>query len=158
MKRKVYIETSIVSYLAARPSSDPVVRMRQLLTQEWWANRGDGRFDLFVSALVLEEARKGDPDAAARRLKELANIPGVEATVDALELAALLVSQRIVPANAGDDALHIAIAAYQGMDFLLTWNCRQIANAEVTWKLRKVCSERGLLLPVLCTPEQLMTH
>ena len=155
MKRRVYIETSVASYLTARPSRDLIVAAHQEITAEWWANQRR-RFDLYISELVLREASKGDPAAAARRIAELAGIPLLPIDGAVQELARSFVERRIVPENVVEDALHIAVAASQGMDFLLTWNCRHIANAEVIERLEAACLKLGLLLPTLCTPEQLM--
>ena len=155
MKRKVYIETSVASYLTARPSRDLVVAAHQELTTEWWENHRD-RFDLYISELVLREASKGDAAASARRMAQLAGIPSLPIDDAAQELARSFVDRRIIPQKVVEDALHVAVAATQGMDFLLTWNCRHIANAEVIERLEAACLELGLLLPTLCTPEQLM--
>jgi hypothetical protein len=155
MKRKVYIETSVASYLTARPSRDLVVAAHQEITAEWWENHRD-RFDLYISELVLREASKGDPAASGRRIVQMAGIPLLPITNAAQELARSFVDRRIIPHKVVEDALHVAVAATQGMDFLLTWNCRHIANAEVIERLETACLELGLLLPTLCTPEQLM--
>ena len=155
MKRKVYIETSVASYLTARPSRDLVVAAHQDLTFEWWTKRRQ-QFDLYISELVLREASKGDPAAAARRLDELAGIPLLPFNDFVEDLARSFVDSGIVPEKAADDAMHVAVATSQGMDFLLTWNCRHIANAEVIERLEAACLQLGFLLPALCTPEQLM--
>jgi PIN domain len=155
VKRKVYIETSVASYLTACPSRDLVVAAHQQLTLEWWANQRQ-RFHLYISELVLREASKGDPYAAERRMAELAGIPLLPISDAAVDLARSLVDRRIVPRAAVEDALHVALATSHGMDFLLTWNCRHIANAEVIGKLELECVRFGFLLPTLCTPEQLM--
>jgi hypothetical protein len=157
MRAKVYLETTIASYLTARPSRDLVVAAHQELTLEWW-NRNRGRFDLFVSDLVLQEARRGDPEAAARRIAELSGIPILEVNEEARELARQFIRERLIPAEAVEDAFHVAIATAQGMDFLLTWNCRHIANAEIIARLASLCDELGFEIPTLCTPEQLMGH
>ena len=155
MKRKVYIETSVASYLTARPSRDLVVAAHQELTLEWWENHR-GRFDIFISELVMREASRGDPSAAAKRRAVLAGIPLLPSSEAAENLARSLLERRIVPENAIEDASHVAIATSQGMEFLLTWNCRHIANAEVVEKLEVACRQLGFVMPGLCTPEQLM--
>src|SRR5580704_9567279 len=134
MKRKVYLETTVASYLTARPSRDLVVAAHQELTVEWWS-RHRHRFDIYVSDLVLREAARGDPSAAARRLAELQGIDILSLTAEAQELAALFLKRGLIPQKAVEDALHVALATAQGMDFLLTWNCRHIANAEVIERL-----------------------
>jgi len=155
MKQKVYIETSIVSYLVGRPSRDLVAAAHRELTLEWWALRRPG-FDVFVSAAVLDECARGDNDAVRRRLNVVEGSPVLEATAEALELAQFLVRKRLIPEKAGADALHIAIAGVQGMDFLLTWNCRHIANAETRSRVEAALRSRGFDPPALCTPEELM--
>ena len=155
MRPKVYLETTIASYLTARPSRDLVVAAHQELTSEWWAQHR-WRFDLFVSDLVLQEASQGDPGASARRLAELAGIPVLETTEEARDLAREFVERNVIPKTAVEDAFHVAVATAQGMDFLLTWNCRHIANAEIIGRLEMLCDELGYEMPTLCTPEQLM--
>ena len=155
MRRKVYIETSVASYLTARPSRDLVVAAHQELTLEWWANHRQ-RFELYISELVLREASRGDPSAAAKRVAELDGIPLLPLDDVAKDLARSFIYRRLVPDKAVEDAMHVAVATSQGMDFLLTWNCRHIANAEVIEKLEQACLQLGFFLPALCTPEQLM--
>ena len=155
MKRKVYVETTIASYLTARPSRDLVVAAHQELTIEWWTNHRQ-RFDLYISDIVLREAVRGDELAATKRLAELDGIDVLTLDDGARELAHLFVERRLIPEKAVEDAFHIAVATSQGMDFLLTWNCRHIANAEVIEQLEAVCLELGYRMPTLCTPEQLM--
>ena len=155
MKRRVYIETTVASYLTARPSRDVVVAAHQELTIEWWAKHRQ-RFDLYISDIMLREAARGDALAASKRLAELAGIDVLGLDVVAREIADLFLKRRLIPEKAIDDALHVAVATAQGMDFLVTWNCRHIANAEVVERLEAVCLELGYRMPVLCTPEQLM--
>jgi hypothetical protein len=155
VKRRVYLETTIASYLTARRSRDLVIRAHQEITIEWWAQHRQ-RFEIFISDLVLREAARGDRDAAAKRLEELAGIAVLEMSEDARELAREFVNRGLIPQKAVEDAFHVAIATAQGMEFLLTWNCRHIANAEIIERLQSVCEELGYEMPTLCTPEQLM--
>jgi hypothetical protein len=155
MKRKVYIETTIASYLTARRNSDLVVAAHQQLTIEWWTHQRH-RFDLYISDIVLREAARGDESAAAKRMVELQDIDVLGLDDRARELARVFVERRLIPVTAVEDALHVAVATVEGMDFLLTWNCRHIANAEVVERLDGVCLELGYRMPTLCTPEQLM--
>ena len=155
MKRKIYLETTIASYLAARSSRDLVVAAHQSLTLEWWADQR-ARFDLFVSDLVLQEASKGDAVAAAKRMELLKDIPILQTSEAAIQLAGSLIQAGLIPRGSTADALHIAIATTQGMEFLLTWNCRHIANAEVIERFESLLSGLGYRMPMLCTPEQLM--
>jgi predicted nucleic acid-binding protein len=153
-KPKVYIETSIPSYLTARPSRDLIIAGNQKSTKTWWWRRRD--FDLFVSVLVLDEAAAGDPSAAAERLKALAGIPEIEITEDVAALAARLLDQVSLPDKALVDALHIATAAVGGMDYLLTWNCAHIANPAFRSRIEAVIRFVGREPPIICTPQELL--
>ena len=154
MKPRVYVETSVVSYLTARPARDIVVAGRQQSTRDWWAV-ASGRFDLVISELVREEAGVGDPAAANARLAALSPLTRLAASGEALELARRLVTAGAVPPRAAQDAVHVAIAAAHGVDFLATWNFRHIANAAARRRIEAVCRDSGIEPPVLCTPEEL---
>ena len=154
-KRSVYIETSVVSYLASRPSRDLVVAARQEVTRDWW-DRRRGHFDLYVSQFVADEAGDGDRDAAAQRLERLAGIPRLEATLGVKALAQALLREGVVPQKAATDAAHIAVASVHGVDFLLTWNCKHLANAEIMGAVADVVLSMGCVPPIICTPDELM--
>lgn len=154
MKPTIYLETSVVSYLTARRSRDLVVAAHQQLTEDWWHRRRSG-FALFVSQSVIAEASAGDPGAASGRLAAIESLPLLDITVEVEDLASALVASEIVPRKASEDAVHIAVATVHGMDYLLTWNCRHIANAEIRYRLADSMLERGYYLPVICTPEEL---
>ncbi len=151
----VYIETSVISYLKARPSPALVAAAHQQVTREWWDHHRQ-RFDQFISPLVLDEAARGDPDAAARRLSALEGFAVLEPTRDAAELVDMLIADGALPSVARDDATHVAIAAVHHMDYLVTWNCRHIDNAESKPLIRSVCAVHGYVCPEICTPEELM--
>ena len=155
MKLKVYIETSVISYLTARPSRDLVTAAHQQLTSDWWEYRR-ADFDFYVSQLVVREASAGDEDAAKRRLDVIEQIPLLELNEEALTLARSLVEDGPLPAKASEDALHIAVATVHGIDFLLTWNCKHIANAEMRNLIIEVCRSHGYEPPITCTPEELL--
>jgi predicted nucleic acid-binding protein len=155
MKPRVYLETTVPSYLTAWLSRDLVMAAHQQTTREWWESRRHG-FELFVSDLVLEEAGSGDPDAARRRLELLASIPVLDAGQDVDTLAAELMKRVPLPENALADSVHIAIAAVNGMDYLVTWNCTHIANAALRSNIEAVCRQSGYEPPVICTPEELL--
>ena len=155
MPSSVYLETSVVSYLVARPSRDLVTAAHQQLTVEWWSVRRS-RFVAYASEIVVSEASAGDEGAARRRLAALDGIPLLALTPSALELARRLVQSGAIPAQAAADAAHVAVAAVHGMEYLLTWNCRHIANAEMRLRIEAECRLRGYEPPVLCTPEELM--
>lgn len=154
-KFSVYIETSIVSYLAAKPSRDLLTAACQQITAQWWEDKRK-EYDLFTSELVIAEARAGDPDVAAKRLKLLREVSELKITDIVRQIAATLVSRGAFPGKAQADALHIAIAAAHGMDYLLTWNCRHIDNPATKPLVRKVCSAEGYLCPEICTPIEIM--
>jgi hypothetical protein len=126
MMPSVYLETSIISYLAAQPSRDLVTAAHQQITYDWWRRRRSA-FDLFVSQLVIDEAAAGDPDAAARRSALIGELPLLDVTPAVTSFAAFLVEAAALPVRAGADALHIALAAVHEVDYLLTWNCAHIA-------------------------------
>lgn len=153
MKPKAYIETSIVSYLTAWQSRDLVLAAHQQVTRDWWDRRGN--FELFASQFVLDEAGAGDETAAASRLTALADTAVLEVTEDAILLAEQLIAGGGLPSQARVDALHVAMAAVHGMDYLLTWNCRHIANAALRGKIEELCREAGFEPPTICTPLEL---
>jgi hypothetical protein len=155
MPQRVYIETTFVSYLTARPNRDVVIAGHQQITHEWWETQR-GNFELCVSQLVLQEAAAGDPQAAQERLEVLQAMTLLETTTAALALAIDLVQAGALPAKAAGDALHIAIAATQGVPYLLTWNCRHLANATMRPLIESVCANNGLKAPIICTPEELL--
>lgn len=153
-KPRIYLETTIPSYLTARPSRDLIKAAQQEITWEWWDRRD--RFDLFISQLVVAEARQGDPDAAAGRLKVLRGIPSLQMTEQGRELAERILEYVPLPDKAATDAAHIAVAAIHGLDYLLTWNCRHLANAALRHKIDFVCQDAGWEAPVICTPNELL--
>jgi len=155
MKPRLYVETSVLSYLTARPSRDVVVAGHQQVTREWWETCAD-RFDLVASELVAQEAGAGDDQAVRERLEILGTITLVEASEDALALARQLVVSGPMPQKAAEDALHIAIATTNGIEYLVTWNCRHIANATMRGQIQAVCRSAGYEPPIICTPEELL--
>ncbi|MBE9195923.1 type II toxin-antitoxin system VapC family toxin [Synechocystis sp. LEGE 06083] len=155
MKSTVYVETSVISYLAARPSRDVVAAGHQQISYEWWATERIN-FSLYTSALVLREASNGNPEAASARLEWLQDIPVIAITQEAEALSEYLIQRAALPQNAVADALHIAIAAYHQLNFLLTWNCKHIANAVKRHPIERACREFGFESPILCTPEELL--
>ncbi len=154
-KKTVYIETSVISYLTARPSSHLLASAWQKATNDWWDTQCD-RFILFASEIVIEEAAKGDAKAAELRLNVLKKIPLLEITDSVLALSKILIKEGAIPAKAIDDSLHIALSAVHEVDYLLTWNFRHIDNAETKPVIRKVCLDNGYQYPEICTPIQLM--
>jgi hypothetical protein len=155
MKPTVYIETSVISYLISNPSRDIIIAAHQQITYEWWESRRE-EFELFASQLVITEAGKGDEEAAAKRLNVLQDIPLLEFKTEVHTLAGIFIRQKAISEKMEEDVLHIAIATVYGLNYLMTWNCKHIANAEVQKKIEKVCIEKGYEMPTICTPEELM--
>ena len=155
MNRSVYIESSVISYLTAWPSRDLVIAGRQAVTAEWWSHHRL-RYDVYVSPLVVEEISAGDVSAAEERLRVVADIPNVSIVAEAKSLALELLASNAVPAGSIRDALHIAIAATEGIDYLVTWNFKHINNASTRTVIADVVSGSGLICPVLCSLEELM--
>jgi hypothetical protein len=155
MKPRLYLETTIPSYLTAWPSRDLVRAAHQQTTREWWEQRR-AEYDLFVSEIVLDECQGGDPAAAEKRVEVVRNLPLLEETVEAVSLAKSLVREVPLPEQATADALHIGISAVHGMDYLLTWNCTHIANASLRSRIDSACRKHGYEPPIICTPDELL--
>ena len=151
----VYIETSIVSYLTARPSPSQLVAAWQEVTVAWW-NHQRRDFDLCTSALVLEEASRGDPEAAARRMTHLEGIPLLAVSDQVIEFAGRLVHPGPLPISSADDAFHIALSVVHTVDYLLTWNFKHIDNALLKPRVRALCTEHGHPCPEICTPQEMI--
>jgi predicted nucleic acid-binding protein len=143
MKSKVYLETTIVSYLVAVPTKDLIQAAHQESTRQWWAGRD--RFDIFVSRVVVAEARRGNAKAAARRLGVLRGIPRLAGGRRGSRLAEALLRSGALPRKAEIDAVHVAIAAVNGIDYLLTWNLRHLVNAAMRGKIEEAVREAGLV-------------
>lgn len=154
MKPRLYLETTIISYLAALPSRDLITAAHQQITHEWWAVQRD-RYELHVSEVVLREVRGGDPNAAARRIGLLDGLKSLDVNEEVKRLAGIFLSEGCLPRKAGEDAVHLALATVHGMDYLLTWNCRHIANAVLRQRVVDVCRQYGFLPPIISTPEEL---
>src|SRR5260370_30274618 len=154
MKPTVYIETTVPSYLTAWPSRDVVRAGEQQLTRDWWAKRS--AYELRVSSLVLLECGAGDAEAAALRLAALVGIPVLAQTPEAEVLAEALLRDVPLPARAAADALPVAVAAVNGVSYLLTWNCTHIANAALRPRIEELCRRSGYEPPVICTPKELL--
>lgn len=156
-KPKVYLETTIIGYLASGTSRDVIVAGNQLLTRQWWQDHRED-FDLYVSELVALELGAGNPKLAAQRLEWIVDIPYVEISPEISRLARRLVEGGPLPEKASRDAIHIALTVAHQIDFLLTWNCTHIANAFMQRKLHAILAREGHPdPPVICTPLELMT-
>lgn len=155
MKPRVYIETTVASYFTGLPSRDLVIAAHQQLTRDWWEECLP-KLGGCISELVLTEAGQGDHNAARRRLDALEDLPILEPGRDSVLLTNLLVEKSIVPVEYVNDALHVAIAAINGIEFLVTWNCKHLANAAIRNRLGSLVEDFGYESPVICTPEELM--
>jgi predicted nucleic acid-binding protein len=155
MKSKVYIETSVISYLTARPSRDIIVAANQQATQEWWQKRKPD-FDIYISQLVIQEASAGDEQAVSERQAVLNDLTQLDLSNEAVLLAQRLVKEKAIPEQAAEDALHIAVAAVNGMDYLITWNFKHIANAAMRANVELVCRLNDYEPPIICSPLELM--
>ena len=155
-KKKVYLETSFFSYLTGKKTSIALIAMRQALTLEWWEKEASN-CDLFVSEYVLREAARGEPEQAKLRLEAIRGIGEVDGSVDAVsDLARKLIEEHAVPETEVTDAYHIATAAVHGMDVLLTWNCRHMANRFALPRTISVVAKAGYACPAIVTPEDYM--
>ncbi len=154
-KSSLYLETSVVSYLTARPAPDLNTAAHQQITLEWWETKRKN-FDLYISKVVMKEAATGDSEAAARRVKLLKPLRMLPINREVVELARALCQRHSLPVKATDDAFHIALAAVHGMHFLLTWNCTHINNVTTIDQIREVCGEHHCACPVICTPDELI--
>jgi predicted nucleic acid-binding protein len=152
---KVYLETSFISYLASKRSRDLITAGHQQLTQEWWDTR-QSDFELYVSQRVIDEASARDEEAAQRRLGFLQGLVLLDLNEEVVRLADVLVRNGPFPPVAAADAVHVAVATVHGIDFLLTWNCRHIANAEIARLAAAICAAEEYEMPKICTPEELM--
>lgn len=151
----VYLETSFISYLVARPSRDLLVAAHQQVTQDWWANRRS-EFDCSVSQVVIDEASAGDPGEVQKRLAITGSLTALEITEEAEALTQAIMAAGTLPPHAVRDAAHVAVAAVHAIDYLLTWNCKHLANAQITRRIAVVCEKLGHRMPIICTPEELM--
>lgn len=154
-KPTVYIETTVIGHLAARLQPDPIVAGRQLVSREWWKHAHE-RYQLFISDLVIEECNAGDHAAATERRAFLQGIESLRPSDGAKKLAANLIAELAIPASEPRDASHISIAATNGVEYLLTWNFKHIANATTRDLIERTCRRFGCEPPKICTPDELM--
>jgi predicted nucleic acid-binding protein len=151
----VYVETSIVSYLRQKPSSQVVTAARQLLTHQWW-NDHRLNYELVVSQYVIDEASAGDTLLASERLESLDGIPLVPITPEVPQIAQRIMALGVLPQKAQVDALHISLAAHHRIQYLLTWNCKHIANAKILPRIHGILMDMGIPIPIICTPEEML--
>lgn len=155
MKESIYLETTIVSYYTSRASRDVVVAGHQQITKDF-IEIAQNRYEIFISEIVLDECKNGDDDAAKFRMEFLERFKTVELNESVLVLAKTLVTENVIPKQYGEDALHISLATIHGIDYLVSWNCKHIANAHIRTRLENIIQKNGYVPPVICTPEELM--
>jgi hypothetical protein len=154
-KQSVYLETTIVSYYTSKPSRDIVALAHQEITKEWWP-MAITRYNIFISEIVVEEAGLGDSEASKRRLEEIKDFPHLELNEKVEEMAKIYVEKLEIPESSIRDGIHLAIACIHNIDYLVTWNCKHLANGEIIKKLMKINKSLGIHTPIICTPEELM--
>jgi predicted nucleic acid-binding protein len=155
MIESLYLDTSIIGYLTIRPSTNLITASNSVITQNWWDTRREN-FTLYISEVVLEELARGDQEIATKRLDLISELPLLALNEAVEELAQQFLTKSNLPPKASDDALHIALATVYKVDYLLTWNCKHIANAQIQKKLSQVSIQSGYELPTICTPYELM--
>jgi hypothetical protein len=151
----VYLETTFISYLVARPCRDVIVAGHQQTTHDWWANRRSA-FECAVSQVVIDEASVGDPAEVQKRLAIIGGLPTLAITDEGNALTQAIMAAGILPQKVLRDAAHVAVAAVHAIDYLLTWNCKHLANAQNARRIAVVCEKLGRKMPIICTPEELM--
>ena len=154
-KQRVYVETTVVSYFTAKPARDLIVAGHQSATRELWPHLGI-EYESYVSALVYEEARKGDPDQAGMRLEAIRLFRMLDIDDESRKLAEKIIAGKGVPGEYPEDALHIAVAAVNGMDVVITWNFAHLNNPFTRMMVRQLVENEGYGCPELCSPEELL--
>lgn len=153
-KQTVYLETTVIGHLTGRMHSDPVIAGRQTVTREWW-NTAAQHYRLLASQLVIDECSAGDAEAAAERLAAIQGIDLIQNSTQTESRASLLIQRGAVPTSEPRDALHISLAAVNGVEYLLTWNFKHIANATTRDLIEQTCVAAGYEPPLICTPDEL---
>ena len=155
MKRKLYLETTVVSYLTARPSRDLLVAGHQEATRELWSILQED-YDTYVSALVYEEAARGDAEQASKRLAAIKPFRMLDIDMDARRLASKIIAGKGIPTEYPEDALHIAVAAINGIAVVVTWNFAHLSNPFTRMTVRQIVENQGYICPEICSPEELL--
>lgn len=155
MKKRIYIETTVVSYFTARPSRDIIIAGHQETTRDLWPNL-TAKYETYISAIVYEEAGKGDPDQAQMRLSAIEAFPMIDIDDDARFLAEKIIAGRGIPADYPEDALHVAVAAVNGMDVVVTWNFAHLNNPFTRRAIRRIVELEGYVCPEICSPQELI--
>ncbi len=153
-KKRVYVETSVISYLTARPAKDALKSAQQLLTKAWWKRRAD--WDCFLTTTVMEEISRGDPGAAMRRREKALLLPELPISSESNVLAGLLVERKLIPESSIVDAFHLALAAVYQAQYLLTWNQAHLDNLDLRSRIEELIKGWGVMPAKVITPERLL--
>jgi hypothetical protein len=156
MTETIYIETSILGHLTARPSQNVILIANMEITRQWWEDYRQ-KFNLYISQIVLDEIAQGDQEIAKKRLELVKDFTLLKTYQSARSLALEFINKSNLPTKAANDALHIAIATIYELDYLIAWNCKHIANAQIQKKLSQISRGFGYQLPTLCTPYELIS-
>ncbi len=151
----VYLETTFLSYLVANPAKDVVIAGHQQTTLQWWSMRRNA-FNCFISQVVIDEISAGDPFEVRKRLAVAGTIDSLAVTIDAEQLTESILKSGVLPLKAVRDAAHIAVATVHNVQYLLTWNCKHLANAQIARRIAGQCKSAGYEMPMICTPEELL--
>ena len=155
MKNRIYLDTSVISYFVARPSKDVVQQAHQKLSREWWKEY-QSKHLLYISVYVLEEIEKGNKDAAAKRLKAIEGLPVLDTSEDVDRLAKVILKELSIPEKARLDGYHLAIAALNSQDYIVSWNFKHMANSRVRRTFKSICSDEGIVCPEIASPEEMI--
>ncbi len=155
MKQSVYLETTIISYLAARPSRDLIVAGHQQITLEWW-EKVSPKCQCYVSEVVIEESEKGDIEVSKKRLDLISDFQVLAVNEEIKKIASIFFEHLRIPEKSRLDSFHLATACWYKMDYLLSWNCKHIVSGSVRKLLNEINEELKIYIPIICTPEELM--
>ena len=156
-KKIIYLEPTVISYLTARTTSDPIKLAQQLASKEWWNNHRH-KCDIFISNVVLDEIREGDPAAAQMRMALAQTLSLLQSNAETDRLSAALIALHAIPDNHKEDADHIAIASIYPIEYLVTWNQKHILNVSMRDRILSIISDKGYTPPRLVTPAELLAE
>ena len=154
-KQKIYIDTSVLSYLSSKPTKEPIARARQILSKKWWGNIEDFS-QIFISVYTIEELEKGDKAAAQKRVSLIENLSILDSSTDIEKFAKIIFNELRIPEKSKLDAYHLSIAAIQSMDLVVSWNFKHMANAFIRKFYKSICHSEGIFAPEIVTPEELL--
>jgi len=157
MKKKtnsVYIETTVISYLISRASTSLKLASEQLITQEWWQEVLP-KMKPYISTFVVDEISLGDKSQALKRIEAVSRFEVLQETPEVKTLANLYLKELAIPAKSKVDAFHLAMASIFEIDFMVSWNCKHIANPFFQKKIESINNSFNLITPVICTPREM---